>query len=74
MMGACRSPSGRRYQAGPVIGGAIAHGISWQWVFWVNVPVGIILVTLGQRYASQRTERARLGGFLIAGTRRRGSR
>jgi EmrB/QacA subfamily drug resistance transporter len=27
--------------AGPVVGGAIVQGISWQWIFWVNVPIGI---------------------------------
>jgi EmrB/QacA subfamily drug resistance transporter len=31
---------------GPVVGGAIVDGISWQWIFWLNVPVGIALVPL----------------------------
>jgi len=31
---------------GPVVGGAIVDGISWQWIFWVNVPFGIALVPL----------------------------
>jgi EmrB/QacA subfamily drug resistance transporter len=31
---------------GPVVGGAIVDGISWQWIFWLNVPVGIVLVPL----------------------------
>jgi MFS family permease len=34
---------------GPVIGGAIVQGLAWQWVFWVNVPIGLVLVTLGGR-------------------------
>src|SRR6185437_13838405 len=29
-----------------VVGGAIVDGISWQWIFWVNVPIGIVLVPL----------------------------
>ena len=26
---------------GPVLGGVIIHSVSWAWVFWINVPVGI---------------------------------
>src|SRR5690348_15027690 len=29
---------------GPVLGGAIAQGIAWQWIFWLNVPVGLVVV------------------------------
>jgi EmrB/QacA subfamily drug resistance transporter len=32
--------------AGPVIGGAITEGIAWQWIFWLNVPVGIVVMLL----------------------------
>ena len=27
--------------SGPLVGGAVIEGISWQWVFWLNVPVGL---------------------------------
>ena len=32
--------------AGPVVGGAIVQGISWHWIFWVNVPIGIVVAAL----------------------------
>ena len=30
--------------AGPLVGGAVTQGISWHWIFWVNVPIGIVAV------------------------------
>jgi len=32
--------------AGPVLGGAIAEGIAWQWIFWLNVPIGLAAIPL----------------------------
>jgi EmrB/QacA subfamily drug resistance transporter len=56
---------------GPVIGGAIVQGIAWQWVFWVNVPIGIVLVTLGRRLLAESRGPSRrldpLGLVLAAG-------
>lgn len=31
---------------GPVIGGVITAGIAWEWIFWLNVPIGIVLLPL----------------------------
>jgi EmrB/QacA subfamily drug resistance transporter len=32
--------------AGPVLGGAIAEGFAWQWIFWINVPIGLVILPL----------------------------
>jgi EmrB/QacA subfamily drug resistance transporter len=31
---------------GPLVGGAIVTGISWHWIFWLNVPIGLVLAPL----------------------------
>jgi EmrB/QacA subfamily drug resistance transporter len=31
---------------GPLVGGAIVSGISWHWIFWLNVPIGLVLAPL----------------------------
>ena len=32
--------------AGPVVGGAVAESIAWQWIFWINIPIGLIAIPL----------------------------
>jgi EmrB/QacA subfamily drug resistance transporter len=41
--------SGLAVGLGPVVGGAIVQGLTWQWVFWVNVPVGVGVLVAGRR-------------------------
>jgi EmrB/QacA subfamily drug resistance transporter len=38
--------SGLGVALGPLAGGAVIEGISWHWIFWLNVPIGIVLVPL----------------------------
>jgi EmrB/QacA subfamily drug resistance transporter len=35
--------------SGPLVGGIVIEGIAWQWIFWLNVPIGIALVPLALR-------------------------
>jgi EmrB/QacA subfamily drug resistance transporter len=39
--------SGLGLAIGPLVGGAIVSGITWNAIFWLNVPVGILVVALG---------------------------
>ena len=34
---------------GPVVGGAITYGLAWQWIFWLNVPIGLVAALLAFR-------------------------
>ena len=45
-IGAWSGISGLAVALGPVIGGAVVDGISWNWIFWLNVPIGIALAPL----------------------------
>ncbi len=38
--------TGLAVAAGPLVGGAIVQGISWEWIFWVNVPIGLVAAPL----------------------------
>jgi EmrB/QacA subfamily drug resistance transporter len=31
---------------GPIVGGVIVRGIDWSWIFWVNVPIGLLAIPL----------------------------
>jgi EmrB/QacA subfamily drug resistance transporter len=45
-LGAWGGISGLAVAFGPLVGGAVVSGISWQWIFWLNVPIGLVLVPL----------------------------
>jgi EmrB/QacA subfamily drug resistance transporter len=46
---------------GPLVGGAVTSGWSWQYIFWLNVPVGLVLMPLAWwKLAESRGGRARL--------------
>ena len=38
--------SGLGIAVGPVVGGAVVAGLDWHWIFWLNVPVGLIAIPL----------------------------
>ena len=54
--------SGLAVAIGPLVGGAIVEGLSWQWIFWLNVPIGLALLPLARLRLTESTgpnERAR---------------
>src|ERR1700729_3950249 len=56
---------------GPVLGGLLVTDLSWRWVFYVNVPIGIAAFAFGLLFLRQRSEVKRtrfdLPGFLLSG-------
>jgi EmrB/QacA subfamily drug resistance transporter len=48
-LGAWGAVGGLAIAIGPLVGGAVVEGASWQWIFWLNVPIGIVLVPLAWR-------------------------
>ncbi len=36
--------------SGPILSGWILESSSWQWIFWINVPIGLITIGLGMRF------------------------
>ena len=49
-LGAWSGIAGLAVASGPLVGGAVVDGISWQWIFWLNVPIGIVLVPLAYTF------------------------
>jgi EmrB/QacA subfamily drug resistance transporter len=59
--------------AGPLLGGAIVHWLSWRWVFYVNVPLGLGCAAVLQAAYHEKVEPHEhrldlLGALLMAGT------
>jgi EmrB/QacA subfamily drug resistance transporter len=70
-LGVFTAVTGLAVVGGPLVGGLIAQDIAWQWIFWVNVPIGIIVGPLVLAQVSEsRGPRAPLdvvGVWLVGG-------
>ena len=45
-LGLFSAVTGIAVASGPLIGGAVVDGLAWQWIFWINVPVGLVAAPL----------------------------
>src|SRR5271166_3154192 len=53
--------AGLAVACGPLIGGAVTQGLNWHWIFWVNVPIGILAIAGARlRLADSRGPASRL--------------
>ena len=56
---------------GPVLGGLLVTDLSWRWVFFVNLPIGIVAFTFGLIFLEEHRQpypgRFDLPGFLLSG-------
>jgi EmrB/QacA subfamily drug resistance transporter len=54
--------------SGPFIGGVVAEGLAWQWIFWLNLPIGVVAILLTARRVGESlgpNNRLDLGGVVL---------
>ncbi len=52
----------------PIVGGLLTQYLSWSWIFYINIPIGIFAVLLGARVIPDRETKKWSSGFDIAGS------
>lgn len=59
--------NGAAISLGPLVGGVVADGLDWRWVFWINVPIGLVAVVLSRRWLPEsRLPSSRIDGVGMA--------
>jgi EmrB/QacA subfamily drug resistance transporter len=44
---------GAAVAVGPLVGGALVDGFGWEWIFFVNIPIGVVTVILAETQAGE---------------------
>jgi EmrB/QacA subfamily drug resistance transporter len=70
-LGAWGGIAGLAVAFGPLVGGLVVDGISWHWIFWLNVPIGLVLAPLAlsrleESYGPAHSSRLDLPGVGLA--------
>ena len=52
-MGVILSFAGFGLAAGPTLAGLIIEELSWRWIFYINIPLGIIVISILRIYAAK---------------------
>src|SRR4051812_17676467 len=66
-LGAFAAISGGGGAVGLLLGGFLVDALSWQWVFFINLPVGLATLLLALRFVPESRAGDRRGGFDLAG-------
>src|SRR5512133_2030783 len=53
--------------AGVLLGGVLTDGLGWEWVLWVNVPIGIAAAVLAPMLVAESRSESRTRSFDVAG-------
>ncbi|MGC0419904.1 MFS transporter [Embleya sp. AB8] len=52
---------------GVILGGVLADGPGWEWIFWINVPIGLGVAALAPKVLPESVAEERAGRFDLAG-------
>lgn len=54
-MGLWGATAGMAVLVGPILGGVLVDGLGWEWIFFVNVPIGIVAFIMVMRFVPKLT-------------------
>ncbi len=66
-LGAWGAMGGAGGSAGVLLGGVLTDTLSWRWILFINIPIGVIAALLSLRYVAEGRDRGRTQSFDLAG-------